>query len=111
MYTEVPQTEKTGQQVAKLPCYADTYSRKPITDIFTKDTDVDKRGRKRTVPMKVLLLAVGRTGTACKSIPPSSGTQSGLAGPIVEKQMWILIRLAQLCARQCNISATSRPTT
>ncbi|KAK7699516.1 hypothetical protein SLS64_011654 [Diaporthe eres] len=64
MYTEVPQTEKTGQQVAKLPCYADTYSRKPITDIFTKDTDVDKRGRKRTVPMKVLLLAVGRTGTA-----------------------------------------------
>lgn len=71
MYSEVPQTEKTGQQVAKLPCYADTYSRKPITDIFTKDTDVDKRGRKRTVPMKVLLLAVGRTGTACKPIPSS----------------------------------------
>lgn len=64
MYSEVPQQEKTGQQVSKLPCYADTYSRKPITDIFTKDTDMDKRGRKRTVPMKVLLLAVGRTGTA-----------------------------------------------
>lgn len=76
MYSEVPQQEKTGQQVAKLPCYADTYSRKPITDILTKDTDIDKRGRKRTVPMKVLLLAVGRTGTACKSrlpLPPDPG--------------------------------------
>lgn len=83
MYSEVPQQEKTGQQVAKLPCYADTYSRKPITDIFTKDTDMDKRGRKRTVPMKVLLLAVGRTGTACKSFTTE---QSGLAGPIVEKK-------------------------
>lgn len=77
MYSEAPQTEKTGQQVAKLPCYADTYSRKPITDILTKDTDIDKRGRKRTVPMKVLLLAVGRTGTACK---PTPSTRYGLAG-------------------------------
>lgn len=108
MYSEAPQTEKTGQQVAKLPCYADTYSRKPITDIFTKDTDVDKRGRKRTVPMKVLLLAVGRTGTACKPILLT--IRSGLAGPIVTN-LWILTELPQLCARQCNISATSRPTT
>lgn len=49
-----------------FPCFANTYSRKPITDVFTNDTDMDKRGQTRTVPMKVLLLAVGRTGTACK---------------------------------------------
>lgn len=108
MYSEVPQTEKTGQQVAKLPCYADTYSRKPITDIFTKDTDMDKRGRKRTVPMKVLLLAVGRTGTACKTIPHTR-TNPGQRAP--SYKMWILTHLAQLCARQCSTSATSRPTT
>lgn len=56
------------EKAQKLPCFADTYSRKPITDVFTNDTDMDKRGQKRTVPMKVLLLAVGRTGTACKSL-------------------------------------------
>lgn len=57
----------TGEKsIEKLPCYADQYSRKPITDVFTNDTDVDKRRQVRTVPMKVLLLAVGRTGTACK---------------------------------------------
>lgn len=55
-------------QLEMFPRFADTYSRKPITDVFTNDTDMDKRGQKRTVPMKVLLLAVGRTGTACKSI-------------------------------------------
>lgn len=55
------------EKAQKFPCFADTYSRKPITDVFTNDTDIDKRGQKRTVPMKVLLLAVGRTGTACKS--------------------------------------------
>lgn len=58
-------TSEKSCQLEKLPCYADTYSRKPITDVFTNDTDVDKRGQTRTVPMKVLLLAVGRTGTAC----------------------------------------------
>lgn len=63
---QAQQSEKACQVVAKEPCYADTYSRKPITDVFTKDTDMDKRGQRRTVPMKVLLLAVGRTGTACK---------------------------------------------
>lgn len=76
MQFEVPQTEKPGQ-LAMFPCYADTYTRKPITDIFTKDTDIDKRGQGRTVPMKVLLLAVGRTGTACKSPcePPAPSPQ------------------------------------
>lgn len=54
-----------GEKAQKFPCFADTYSRKPVTDVFTKDTDMDKRGMTRTVPMKVLLLAVGRTGTAC----------------------------------------------
>lgn len=56
-----------GEKAQKFPCFADTYSRKPVTDVFTKDTDMDKRGMTRTVPMKVLLLAVGRTGTACRS--------------------------------------------
>ncbi|KAI1634608.1 P-loop containing nucleoside triphosphate hydrolase protein [Biscogniauxia mediterranea] len=44
--------------------YADKYTRKPVTDIFTNDTDIDRRQCKRTVPMKVLLLGCGRTGTA-----------------------------------------------
>ncbi|KAI1827628.1 P-loop containing nucleoside triphosphate hydrolase protein [Xylaria intraflava] len=44
--------------------YADRYTKKPITDIFTNDTDIDRRQCKRTVPMRALLLAPGRTGTA-----------------------------------------------
>lgn len=64
----------TGEKSCqKFPCFADTYSRKPITDVFTNDTDMDKRGQTRSVPMKVLLLAVGRTGTACEyfhALPP-----------------------------------------
>ncbi|KAI1343524.1 P-loop containing nucleoside triphosphate hydrolase protein [Xylariaceae sp. FL0016] len=45
--------------------YADTYTPKPHTDFFTSaDTDFDRRQCTRTVPMKVLLLATGRTGTA-----------------------------------------------
>lgn len=73
MSTKMQSVEK----IQKLPCFADTYSRKPITDVFTNDTDIDKRGQKRTVPMKVLLLAVGRTGTACKSsVLPSCFTMA-----------------------------------
>ena len=41
------------------------YTPKPITDIFTADTDIDRRQCHRTVPMKVLALGLGRTGTAC----------------------------------------------
>ena len=44
---------------------ADRYSPKPATDIFTSDTDIDRRQCTRKVPMKVLLLGLGRTGTAC----------------------------------------------
>ena len=41
------------------------YTPKPATDIFTPyQTDIDRRKCKRTVPMKVLALGVGRTGTA-----------------------------------------------
>lgn len=40
------------------------YTPKPITDIFTADTDIDRRKCHRTVPMKVLALGLGRTGTA-----------------------------------------------
>jgi hypothetical protein len=39
---------------------------KPMTDIFTRDTSIDCRKCSRTVPMKVLVLGLGRTGTACK---------------------------------------------
>ncbi|OTB04719.1 hypothetical protein M426DRAFT_320583 [Hypoxylon sp. CI-4A] len=44
--------------------YASKYTPKPHTDIFTSDTDIDRRQCTRTVPMKVLLLGCGRTGTA-----------------------------------------------
>ena len=41
------------------------YSSKPATDIFTPhQTDVDRRKCTRTVPMRVLALGLGRTGTA-----------------------------------------------
>ncbi|KAK4991584.1 hypothetical protein LTR28_013252 [Elasticomyces elasticus] len=40
------------------------YTPKPITDIFTADTDIDRRKCHRTVPMRVLALGLGRTGTA-----------------------------------------------
>lgn len=48
--------------MANLP-----YTPKPVTDIFTADTDIDRRQCKRVVPMRVLALGLGRTGTACKS--------------------------------------------
>ncbi|OCK74213.1 hypothetical protein K432DRAFT_311194 [Lepidopterella palustris CBS 459.81] len=41
-----------------------SYTPKPITDIFTNDTDIDRRKCHRTVPMRVLALGLGRTGTA-----------------------------------------------
>ncbi|KAK5626654.1 hypothetical protein RRF57_002369 [Xylaria bambusicola] len=44
--------------------YADKYTKKPVTDFFTGDTDIDRRQCTRTVPMRALLLAPGRTGTA-----------------------------------------------
>ncbi|KAK0101846.1 hypothetical protein ONS95_001340 [Cadophora gregata] len=40
------------------------YTPRPITDIFTSDTDINRRECRRTVPMKVLILGLGRTGTA-----------------------------------------------
>ncbi|KAJ9647280.1 hypothetical protein H2199_002267 [Coniosporium tulheliwenetii] len=41
------------------------YMPKPITDIFTPDdTEIDRRKCRRTVPMRVLALGLGRTGTA-----------------------------------------------
>ena len=45
--------------------YVDRYTPRPITDIFTSDTDIDRRQCKRKVPLKVLILGLGRTGTAC----------------------------------------------
>ena len=46
--------------------FSSQYIRKPITDIFTNDTDIDRRHCRRVVPMKVLILGLGRTGTACE---------------------------------------------
>ncbi|TKA80326.1 hypothetical protein B0A55_02223 [Friedmanniomyces simplex] len=41
------------------------YTPKPATDIFTPhDTDINRRECRRLVPMKVLALGLGRTGTA-----------------------------------------------
>ncbi|KAF2144704.1 uncharacterized protein K452DRAFT_266752 [Aplosporella prunicola CBS 121167] len=44
--------------------FADQYTPKPITDLFTHDTDIDRRQCRRTVPMRVMCLGLGRTGTA-----------------------------------------------
>lgn len=51
--------------------YRDRYTPRPVTDVFTSDTDIDRRQCKRKVPMKVLILGLGRTGTACASSPPA----------------------------------------
>lgn len=48
--------------------YSSKYSPRPSTDIFTSDTDINRRKLGRVVPMKVLILGLGRTGTACMSI-------------------------------------------
>lgn len=45
--------------------YSATYKPRPKTDVFTADTDINRRNCTRSVPMKVLILGVGRTGTAC----------------------------------------------
>ncbi|KAI5462831.1 P-loop containing nucleoside triphosphate hydrolase protein [Mariannaea sp. PMI_226] len=41
-----------------------SYRPRPRTDIFTSDTDINRRNCTRKVPMKVLILGLGRTGTA-----------------------------------------------
>ncbi|KAJ5965798.1 hypothetical protein N7481_012512 [Penicillium waksmanii] len=43
---------------------SDNPAPQPLTDIFTNDTNIVRRKCHRTVPMKVLALGVGRTGTA-----------------------------------------------
>lgn len=41
------------------------FHNKPVTDIFTpKDTSINRRQCQRVVPMRVLALGLGRTGTA-----------------------------------------------
>lgn len=49
--------------------YSATYKPRPATDVFTSDTDINRRNCTRSVPMKVLILGLGRTGTACMSSP------------------------------------------
>lgn len=48
--------------------YSPRFKPKPFTDIFTNDSAIDRSKCVRTVPMKVLILGLGRTGTACKYI-------------------------------------------
>lgn len=55
---------------AAAMAYSATYRPRPLTDVFTADTDINRRNCTRTVPMKVLILGLGRTGTACPSRPP-----------------------------------------
>jgi hypothetical protein len=40
------------------------YTPKPATDLFTSDTDINRRECRRVVPMKILALGLGRTGTS-----------------------------------------------
>lgn len=44
--------------------YSSSYKPRPRTDVFTADTDINRRNCTRSVPMKVLILGLGRTGTA-----------------------------------------------
>lgn len=48
-----------------IMAHAMRYTPKPATDIFTThQTDIDRRNCERVVPMRVLALGLGRTGTA-----------------------------------------------
>ncbi|KAM4067115.1 NAD dependent epimerase/dehydratase [Hirsutella rhossiliensis] len=49
-----------------MPC--PLYRRKPLTDIFTSESDINRRTCSRNVPMRVLILGMGRTGTASMRI-------------------------------------------
>jgi hypothetical protein len=71
--------------------FADKYTTKPITDIFTNDTQIDRRYCRRVVPMKVLILGLGRTGTACEN--------SSQAERLSRRSDTKLIHLQQ-CAKQ-----------
>jgi len=42
-------------------------------EFFIPDSNIDRRGAKRTVPMEVLNLGMPRTGTACTSFPCTWG--------------------------------------
>ena len=51
---------RKGRMASRRP-----FRPKPITDIFTNDMSIDRRKCQRVVPMKVLVLGLGRTGTTC----------------------------------------------
>ena len=59
---------------------SDNLAPQPMTDVFTEDTNIDRRKCHRTVPMKVLALGVGRTGTACESVLQQWIVHAGSAG-------------------------------
>lgn len=44
---------------------------KPMTSASTNGTAIDRRKCRRIVPMKVLVLGLGRTGTTCEFPPPN----------------------------------------
>lgn len=74
------------------------YTPKPITDIFTADTDIDRRKCVRTVPMKVLALGLGRTGTACKYIEYRMAKPLDLADPVQQPFALLLSNSASMTA-------------
>ncbi|KAG0650201.1 hypothetical protein D0Z07_3313 [Hyphodiscus hymeniophilus] len=68
--------------------FSSQYTSKPITDVFTSDTDIDRRYCRRVVPMKVLILGLGRTGTACQSpYAPSSDHATNRSFPAMREAM------------------------
>lgn len=61
--------------------YSANYTPRPWTDVFTSDSDENKRTCSRKVPMKVLILGLGRTGTACELHPPLPPLGNSPAAP------------------------------
>ena len=61
--------------------YSSKFKSKPVTDIFNNDTCINRRNCSRQVPMKVLILGLGRTGTACSYTLHNLAGQMPIANP------------------------------
>ena len=85
---------------------SDNLPPQPMTDIFTDDTNIDRRKCHRTVPMKVLALGVGRTGTACEYCGPGIECVAGETKAETETNS-----VRQLCAKLSNVWAMASATT
>jgi hypothetical protein len=83
---------------------SDNLAPQPMTDIFTDDTNINRRKCHRTVPMKVLALGVGRTGTACEYYGSGIGSGTGYTKTETNSDR-------QLCAKLSNVWAMASVTT